>query len=123
MVCPADAASDFSNVAELLAERGLLSIIRHRQGDEQRSSDYDKLMAAEAKAIAELKGVHSGKDFPLGRIIDASEVGLSTFVDFSKLTLCDRRPLRRLHRSSQASSAPAVCLESSILWHLDLASR
>ncbi|KAM0752525.1 hypothetical protein T439DRAFT_324618 [Meredithblackwellia eburnea MCA 4105] len=62
-----------ANVAELLAERGLVSVIRHRQGDEQRSSDYDRLMAAEAKAVAEAKGVHSGKDFPLGRIIDASE--------------------------------------------------
>lgn len=31
-------------------------------------------MAAEAKALAAAKGVHSGKEFPLGRIIDASEV-------------------------------------------------
>ncbi|KAK4705914.1 staphylococcal nuclease domain-containing protein 1, partial [Phenoliferia sp. Uapishka_3] len=62
-----------ANVAELLVERGLVSVIRHRQGDEQRSSDYDRLMAAEAKAIAETKGLHSGKQFPLGRIIDASE--------------------------------------------------
>ncbi|KAI5475177.1 transcription factor (Snd1/p100) [Pseudohyphozyma bogoriensis] len=62
-----------ANVAERLVELGLVSVIRHRQGDEQRSSDYDKLMAAEAKAIAETKGIHSGKDFPLGRIIDASE--------------------------------------------------
>ncbi|KAL8292267.1 hypothetical protein RQP46_001733 [Phenoliferia psychrophenolica] len=61
------------NVAELLVERGYVSVMRHRQGDEQRSSEYDKLMAAEAKALAEAKGVHSGKDFPLGRIIDASE--------------------------------------------------
>lgn len=70
----ADANFNHSNVAELLAERGLVSIIRHRQGDEQRSSDYDKLMVAEAKAISEAKGVHSGKDYPLSRIIDASEV-------------------------------------------------
>ena len=70
----ADSPPHTSNVAELLAERGYVSIIRHRQGDEQRSSDYDKLMAAEAKAVAEAKGVHSGKEFPLSRIIDASEV-------------------------------------------------
>ncbi|KAM0791327.1 hypothetical protein ACM66B_005797 [Microbotryomycetes sp. NB124-2] len=62
-----------ANVAELMAERGLVHVIRHRQGDEQRSSSYDQLMAAEAKAIAELKGVHSGKEFPLPRIIEASE--------------------------------------------------
>lgn len=48
--------------------------MRHRQGDEQRSSDYDKLLAAEAKALAAAKGIHSGKEFPLARIIDASEV-------------------------------------------------
>jgi hypothetical protein len=57
-----------------MIEKGLVSVVRHRQGDEQRSSEYDKLMGAEAKAIAEAKGVHSGKEFPLGRIIDASEV-------------------------------------------------
>ncbi|SCZ88438.1 BZ3500_MvSof-1268-A1-R1_Chr2-1g04411 [Microbotryum saponariae] len=62
-----------ANVAEILVEKGLLHVIRHRQGDEQRSSDYDKLLAAEAKALAETKGVHSGKEYPVGRIIDASE--------------------------------------------------
>ncbi|KAK4054505.1 hypothetical protein OIV83_000999 [Microbotryomycetes sp. JL201] len=62
-----------ANVAELMVERGLLHVIRHRQGDEQRSSAYDQLMAAEAKAIAESKGVHSGKEFPLPRVIEASE--------------------------------------------------
>lgn len=67
-----------NNVAEILAEKGLLSVIRHRQGDEQRSSDYDKLMAAEAKALAETKGVHSAKEFPLARVIDASEVSVES---------------------------------------------
>ncbi|SCV72043.1 BQ2448_4737 [Microbotryum intermedium] len=62
-----------ANVAEILVEKGLLHVIRHRQGDEQRSSDYDKLLAAEAKALAETKGVHSRKEYPVGRIIDASE--------------------------------------------------
>ena len=62
-----------SNVAEMMVERGLLHVIRHRQGDEQRSSAYDQLMAAEAKAIAESKGIHSGKEFPLPRLIEASE--------------------------------------------------
>jgi staphylococcal nuclease domain-containing protein 1 len=62
-----------TNVAEMLVERGLVSVIRHRQGEEQRSSEYDKLVAAEAKAAAETKGIHSGKEFPLGRVIDASE--------------------------------------------------
>lgn len=62
-----------ANIAELLVEKGLLSVIRHRSGDEQRSSAYEALLAAEAKALASTKGIHSGKDFPVGRVIDASE--------------------------------------------------
>lgn len=62
-----------TNVAEYLVERGLLGVLRHKQGDENRSSDYDRLMAAEARAIEEKKGLHSGKDFPAPRIVDASE--------------------------------------------------
>jgi staphylococcal nuclease domain-containing protein 1 len=66
------------NVSELLVERGYCSVLRHRQSDNQRSSDYDQLMAAEMKAIQDKKGLHSGKEspsFPLSssRIIDASE--------------------------------------------------
>lgn len=62
-----------TNVAEYLVERGLLGVLRHKQGDENRSSDYDRLLAAEARAIEEKKGIHSGKDFPAPRIVDASE--------------------------------------------------
>lgn len=62
-----------TNVAEYLVERGLLGVLRHRQGDDNRSSDYDRLMAAEARAMEEKKGIHSGKDFPAPRIVDASE--------------------------------------------------
>jgi hypothetical protein len=36
-----------SNVAEQLVEKGLASVVRHRRDDEDRSPDYDKLMAAE----------------------------------------------------------------------------
>lgn len=35
------------NIAEQLIEKGLASIVRHRRDDEDRSPDYDKLMAAE----------------------------------------------------------------------------
>ena len=62
------------NVSELLVERGFVSVLRHRQGDEMRSGEYDSLMGAEMKAIEEKRGVHSGKDFLAPRIIDASEV-------------------------------------------------
>ena len=36
-----------SNIAEQLIEKGLATALRHRRDDEDRSSDYDKLMAAE----------------------------------------------------------------------------
>lgn len=65
--------SNSQNVAEHLVERGLVHVIRHRQGDDQRSSAYDELMAAEAKAISEKRGVHSGKDSTAPRIAEASE--------------------------------------------------
>ena len=35
------------NVAEQIIERGLASVVRHKRDDEDRSPDYDKLMAAE----------------------------------------------------------------------------
>ncbi|KAI0093340.1 transcription factor [Irpex rosettiformis] len=53
-----------NNVAELLVERGLASVVRHRRDDEDRSPDYDKLMAAEQTAVNETRGIHSGKELP-----------------------------------------------------------
>ena len=35
------------NVAEQLIEKGLAGVVRHKRDDEDRSSEYDKLMAAE----------------------------------------------------------------------------
>jgi len=40
-----------SNVAEQLIEKGLASVVRHKRDDEDRSSDYDKLMAAEQASV------------------------------------------------------------------------
>lgn len=39
--------TDLRNVAEQLIEKGLAGVVRHKRDDEDRSSDYDKLMAAE----------------------------------------------------------------------------
>ncbi|KAF9566683.1 transcription factor [Agrocybe pediades] len=52
------------NVAEQLVEKGLASVVRHRRDDEDRSPDYDKLMAAEQVAAADQRGIHSGKEVP-----------------------------------------------------------
>ncbi|KAI0958387.1 hypothetical protein AcV7_004220 [Taiwanofungus camphoratus] len=53
-----------ANIAEQLIEKGLASVVRHKRDDEDRSPDYDKLMAAEQAAVADSRGVHSGKDHP-----------------------------------------------------------
>ncbi|KAF8967855.1 hypothetical protein BDZ97DRAFT_1801575 [Flammula alnicola] len=53
-----------ANIAEQLIEKGLASIVRHKRDDEDRSPDYDKLMAAEQAAVADLRGIHSGKEIP-----------------------------------------------------------
>ncbi|KAI0645442.1 transcription factor [Trametes meyenii] len=53
-----------SNIAEQLIEKGLAGVVRHKRDDEDRSPDYDKLMAAEQAAAAEGRGIHSGKDVP-----------------------------------------------------------
>lgn len=52
------------NIAQQLIEKGLASLVRHKRDDEDRSSEYDKLMAAEQVAVAETRGIHSGKDVP-----------------------------------------------------------
>ncbi|KZT24206.1 transcription factor [Neolentinus lepideus HHB14362 ss-1] len=52
-----------ANIAEQLIEKGLASVVRHRQDDENRSPDYDKLMAAEQTALTETRGIHSGKEY------------------------------------------------------------
>ncbi|TFK20773.1 transcription factor [Coprinopsis marcescibilis] len=53
-----------ANVAEQIVEKGLSSVVRHKRDDENRSPDYDKLIAAEQAAATELRGIHSGKELP-----------------------------------------------------------
>ncbi|KAI9251523.1 hypothetical protein BDA99DRAFT_552985 [Phascolomyces articulosus] len=62
-----------NNVAEQLVERGLATVIRHRKDDDNRSHCYDQLLLAESKAQDGQKGVHSTKEQPVIRIVDASE--------------------------------------------------
>lgn len=58
-----------SNVAELVIGRGFGTVIRHRDFEE-RSNYYDALLAAESRAIAGKKGIHSSKDPPVMHITD-----------------------------------------------------
>ncbi|KAJ8315336.1 hypothetical protein KUTeg_007486 [Tegillarca granosa] len=57
------------NVAEALVGKGLAGVIRYRQDDDQRSSHYDELLAAEARAQKKMMGMHSKKEAPIHRDI------------------------------------------------------
>ncbi|MCL4136789.1 UNVERIFIED_CONTAM: hypothetical protein GTU68_060303, partial [Idotea baltica] len=60
------------NVAQALVSKGLATVVRYRQDDDQRASCYDDLLSAEAKAIKDIKGLHSKKDIPIHRVADIS---------------------------------------------------
>lgn len=62
---------DGANVAEGLVSKGFVTVVRYRQDDDQRASEYDALLAAEAKAQKALKGLH-GKDVPVHHVVDLS---------------------------------------------------
>lgn len=65
------------NIAELLVGRGFATVIRHRDFEE-RSNQYDALLAAESRAISGKKGIHSAKDPPVMHITDLLSVRNTT---------------------------------------------
>ncbi|KAF8503095.1 hypothetical protein JB92DRAFT_3084279 [Gautieria morchelliformis] len=93
------------NVAELVIERGYASVVRHKRDDEDRSSDYDKLMAAEQVAIGEGRGIHSNKEQPLPRIGNASEASFPTTYTKANQFLAGFKRLGRLSAIVQSVSA------------------
>lgn len=60
------------NLAETVVLNGFATVIRHRQGDEDRSSFWDALIEAEAVSIKDKKGLHSGKVPEPEKFIEAS---------------------------------------------------
>lgn len=58
------------NVAEALVSKGFATVVRYRQDDDQRSSRYDELLAAEMKAVKTSNGVHDKKEAPTHRVAD-----------------------------------------------------
>ncbi|KAL5631513.1 hypothetical protein ACGC1H_007134 [Rhizoctonia solani] len=81
-----------ANIAEQLIEKGLATAVRHRRDDESRSNEYDKLMAAEQNALTEARGIHSGKEVPMPRIINASETSTKASSWLSSLKRQGRVP-------------------------------
>ncbi|CAE6420718.1 unnamed protein product [Rhizoctonia solani] len=81
-----------ANISEQLIEKGLATALRHRRDDESRSGEYDKLMAAEQNAVTEARGIHSGKDVSMPRIINASETSTKASSWLSSLKRQGRVP-------------------------------
>ncbi|CAG7927528.1 unnamed protein product [Penicillium olsonii] len=62
-----------TNVAVALVQAGYSSVIRHRMDDADRSPDYDALLAAEADAQKEGRGMWSPKPPKNKQVVDYSE--------------------------------------------------
>ncbi|KAI4383006.1 hypothetical protein MLD38_008892 [Melastoma candidum] len=69
------------NVAEMVVARGFGTVVRHRDFEE-RSSYYDALLAAEARATSARKGLHSSKDPPVMHITDLVTASAKKARDF-----------------------------------------
>ena len=67
-----------SNIAEALVSKGLARVVRYRQDDDNRSTHYDQLLAAEARAEKKGVGLFSKEDAPIHRVSDLSGVSFST---------------------------------------------
>ena len=61
-------------VSEQLVAKGLATVVKHRQDEEQKSSRYTELLTAEKKAEKHQVGVFSKKPPEPNRIIDISSV-------------------------------------------------
>nr|XP_043637792.1 ribonuclease TUDOR 1-like [Erigeron canadensis] len=60
------------NVAELIISRGFGTVVGHRDFEE-RSHYYEKLLAAQSRAEANKKGIHSSKDSPVMHVKDLTK--------------------------------------------------
>lgn len=80
------------DLGELLLQRGLATVLRHRAGDEDRSPDWDKLMAYESEAITAQKGVHSGKELAGPKYVEASENATKAYGFLTTLKRQGRTP-------------------------------
>ncbi|XP_048333257.1 ribonuclease TUDOR 1 [Ziziphus jujuba] len=69
------------NIAELVIARGFGTVIRHRDFEE-RSNYYDALLAAESRAVAGKKGIHSARDPPVMHITDLLTASAKKAKDF-----------------------------------------
>lgn len=78
------------NVAELIVARGFGTVIRHRDFEE-RSNYYENLLAAESRATAGRKGIHSAKDPPVMHVTDLLTASAKKAKDFLPFLQRNRR--------------------------------
>ena len=103
--------------------KGFATVIRYRQDDDQRSSRYDELLAAEMKASKTSKGVHDKKEAPTHRVADLSGVRFSQH-HIHHLLNVDCSAFRILPSRSNfcpSCNEPDVLKQSWNLLHPDLA--
>ncbi len=62
------------NMAEALISKGYGKALRHRQDDDLRSSCYDELLSAEARAEKNRKGLFTKKEYTPIKVADFSGV-------------------------------------------------
>lgn len=68
------------NVGEALLSRGLANVVYYRQDDDKRPSNYDALLAAEARAKEQKKGMHSDKKQSTGLRVSDVNVSALEFI-------------------------------------------
>ncbi|KAG9152434.1 hypothetical protein Leryth_015833 [Lithospermum erythrorhizon] len=78
------------NISEILVGRGFASVIRHRDFEE-RSNNYDSLLAAESRAASSKKGIHSAKDPPVMHVTDLTVNSSKKARDFLPFLQRNRR--------------------------------
>ncbi|KAJ5832056.1 hypothetical protein N7474_000367 [Penicillium riverlandense] len=80
------------NVGLSLVEAGYASVIRHRMDDDDRSPDYDSLLAAEAEAQKEGRGMWSSKPPKVKQYQDYSESVQKAKMELAQLQRQKRVP-------------------------------
>jgi len=112
-----------------MVSKGFATVIRYRQDDDQRSSHYDDLLAAEMKATKSGAGVHAKKNIPNHRVADVSGVRCVIFfksaeknfvpcftaihLQWNGVSFCRTWP-----RQSSSSRFYSELLERKLWWNL-----
>eukprot|EP01134_Creolimax_fragrantissima_P005771 CFRG5771T1 len=71
-VCVTILTNDDQNVAEALLSKGFATLVKYKPDDEMRSSQYDLLYTAEARAVEQKRGLHKPDNQNYTKPIDIS---------------------------------------------------